>query len=155
MTPADSNRLFRLTVRNRRWTWAERGGPPGAASAAGQADLLLGFFLGGFQEFSRDSPHRYIAGLDGTWVGLGAGVDLHVGGKLGLGPDDLTFGSEPSLNSGHVPKVPGREGCSRYARRCHRVVASTRGTRLAGGNGYARLYSWTAHMLLSGSSKKQ
>ncbi len=100
---------------------ARKGDPPGALAEArrssgggraGVADLLPGFFFRGFQEFPRDGSHRYIAWLDGAWVGLGAGVDLHVGGKLGLGPDDLTSGSQPSLNSGHVPKVPGREGFS-------------------------------------------
>jgi hypothetical protein len=84
----------------------------GGGGRAGVADLLPGFFFGGFQEFPRDGSHRYIAWLDGAWVGLGAGVDLHVGGELGLGPDDLTSGSQPSLNSGHVPKVPSREGFS-------------------------------------------
>ena len=104
---------------------ARKGDPPGALAEArrsgggggraGVADLLPGFFFGGFQEFPRDGSHRYIAWLDGAWVGLGAGVDLHVGGKLGLGPDDLTSGSQPSLNSGHVPKVPGREGFSPFS----------------------------------------
>ena len=77
--------------------------------------LLAGFFFGGFQEFLRDGSHRYISWLDGAWVGLRAGVDLHVGRKLGLGPDDLASGCEPSLDSDHGPELPSRRGFSRGA----------------------------------------
>ena len=90
-----------------------------AAVAAARDRLLLGVLVRRFQEFPGHYPHGYVTRLE-RGRRDGRRIDLDKGGKLGLGPDDLSPLAEPAPDSDHVRPTTRRGRFTRSPAHCSR-----------------------------------